>query len=152
MPVVDIGQAGPAIEKAMMSLIDEGTKALKIEAGVELGDRLAHTQRRDTSRLSASTSVAGRQMVKHDPGAGFHMPASRIELLQSAESTIPFDPPPADAHVSEGAGVLEGQEYGGYVEARFKTAEKAIGAVEADTGGVISRAGRRAERALKGRI
>ena len=151
MPQVDLADAGPAIETAMVLLIDEGMRGLKMEAAIETGDKLAHTQRRDTGRLQASTQVSGRQLIKLDPQAGIHAAASRTELTQAAEATIAPDRPQDIAHVSEGAGLADAGEYGGHVERRFGLAQEAVDATNGNAR-VVVRAERRASRVLRGKI
>lgn len=135
----------------MITAIDGAYEALKIEAATEVGDKLSRTQRFDTGRLANSTDISGRRLIKFDAGRGSHMRASRTELRQQAESVIPLDRPQDLAHVSEGAGISEGGEYGGYVERRYGLAQAAVDATAVD-GRVVARAERRAERALRGKI
>lgn len=146
--VVDIADFPKAFEKAMRAIMREAQIALKIEAGVALGEELAATQRVDTGRLRKSTTVVGKRPIPHDPGAGFHMPPSKAEMMNSAESTIPPDDPGDPAHVIEAAGAIEGRAYGSYVEARFRTAERAIASVEAKSGPIVARAEKRADKRL----
>ena len=155
---VTLDELPAAIERIALAGLQELDRAGHVEAGTELGDRLASTQRYRTGRAAHSTTVTGRRPVAFDPGPSpndqlaFYLPASRTELLQSAEDTIPKDPPGSKSHVIEAAGENpEGKPYPGFLERRFKAGEKAIKATESAEAKVAARADRRAERGLKRR-
>ena len=155
---VTLDELPAAIERSVLAAVSALDRAGHVEVGVALGDRIADSQRYRTGRAAHSTTVTGRRPIPFDPGPapgdqlGFYLPASRTELLQSAESTIPKDPPGSDSHVIEAAGEFpEGKPYPGFLERRYRTGEKAIRATEADEHQVQARADRRAERALRRR-
>lgn len=155
---VTLDQLPNVIGMIVQGALDELSKAGKIEAGVHLGDVLAGTQRRRTGRAQASTTVVGRRPIGFDPGPSpgdalnFWPRASRTELMQSAESTIPRDPPASNAHVIQAAGSEpEDAAYPGFLEPRFRAGERSIAKTEAAETQIRIVADKRAIRALKAR-
>ncbi len=153
---VTLDQLPVVIDRFVQAGLDELFRAGKVEVGIELGDNWAEDQRYRTGRLAHSTSITGKQVIPFDPGPSpndqlaFYLPASRTELTQAAESTIPPDAPGDPAHVIEFAGENpEDQAYASFIERRFRTGQKAIAKTEASEATIRTRSDRRAERALR---
>lgn len=147
---VELKDFEATLGREIRRLVNASVVAAKVEATIELGDRVAQTQRLKTGRLARSTQITGENVLPADPGLGFHTPASRAELTQQATTRIPLDKPGAPAHVSEWAGHAEGKPYGGFVEARFGTGETAVEATDADERAVLSRVEERVKNMLGG--